>query len=363
MAYAVIYALFHDLQPMAKRASFVPLFDLIDCQVFTYHAYWMGWERRSWRLGTRLRGWGIRHYGSYWNWFMPFAHERLLSWQARAAGRGDVVHFMMAEFGSPRHPGWFNRKGAKLVGTFHCSARRLPSVILPGYRSLLAFDRISVMSKTQIPFFLERGYPGDRIDVTLHGVDTTYFSPAARPPGDQGPLVLFLVGSTERDHEFAARVMKRVDPSVARLDVLTSAQYQGLYEGLRHVRCLPKISDEEMIVHYQQSDLLFIPMLDCTANNAVLESMACGTPVMSNRVGGMAEYVEAGSNFLFDEKDPDAWAHQLTLLHRDREILSALRPRVRAWAETLDWRAVRSQYLDFYRAAVCEDGRPKINDQ
>jgi glycosyltransferase involved in cell wall biosynthesis len=352
----MIYALFHDLQPMAKRASFVPLMDLIDCRVIPYHAYWMPVERISWGLGTRLRGWGIRYYGSFWNWFMPYGHERLLSWESRGAGRGDVVHFMMAELGSPRHPEWFNRRGAKLVGTFHCSARRLPSVLLEGYQSLNAFDRISVMSKTQIPFFVGRGYPAEKIDVTLHGVDCDYFRPAPRPVNDGGPLKLLLVGSTERDHVFAAEVMRRLDPAVAHLSVLTAAPNRRLYDGLPQVTCLDKLSDEQLIVLYQQADLLFMPVLDCTANNVVLESMACGTPVMSNRVGGMEEYVDAKVNFLYDAKDADAWAHQLTLLHGEQETLNALRPRVRVWAEGLDWRVVKRDYLKFYEAAV-RDGR------
>jgi len=355
----MIYALFHDLQPMAKRASFVPLLELLECRVIPYHAFWMPIERRSWYLGSRFRGWGIRHYGSSWNWFMPHAHERLLSWQAGTAGRGDVVHFMMAEFGSPRHPRWFNRKGAKLVGTFHCSARRLP-VVLKDYRCLFAFDRISVMSQTQIPYFIERGYPSARLDVTLHGVDCDYFHPLPCDRNSSHPLKLFLVGSTERDHEFAARVMKRTDPAVAQLDVLTSAHNQPCYAGLSNVRCLEKVTDEEMIDYYQRADLLMMPMLDCTANNAILESMACGTPVMANRVGGIPEYVSADSNFLFDDKDADQWSDGLTRLANNREDLAARRVGVRLWAETFDWRQLVQTYSRFYESALAQTPIPPL---
>lgn len=348
----MIYALLHNMPTMAKRASFPPLLELLDCKVLLYNCIWGFVQDRSWTLGHYLRSWGFRHYGSSWNWFVPYFHEFVLSCQAHA-GQGDIVHFMMGEFGSPRYPTWFSRRGARLVGTFHCSARRLETV-LEFYHSEFSFDRISVMSATQIPFFVARGYPVDRIDVTLHGVDTDYFRPGTvRPASEQkAPLRLLLVGSTERDHGFAAAVMKRLPKTCARLDVLTGVKNHHHYAGLDNVTILKNLSDEELMDAYRKADLLFMPVDDCTANNSVLESMACGTPVMVNRIGGMPEYVDAGCNYMLDEKNEDAWITQLEYLAGHRDELESRRPHVRAGAEKLDWRVVKSQYLRFYEAAL-----------
>jgi len=348
----MIYALFHNMPTMAKRASFPPLLELLDCKVLPYNCIWGYVQDRSWTLGHYLRSWGFRHYGSSWNWFIPYFHEYVLSRKA-GAKQGDVVHFMMGEFGSPRHPEWFNRRGARLAGTFHCSARRLESV-LEFYHGEFAFDRISVMSSSQIPFFTERGYPADRIDVTYHGVDTDYFHPGReRQSRDHKlPLRLLLVGSTERDHGFAADVMKKLHHAPVHLDVLTGVKNHPYYEDLSNVTILKNLSDEELIDQYQKADLLFMPVDDCTANNSVLEAMACGTPVMVNRIGGMPEYVDASCNYMLDEKDEEEWVARLEYLAGNRDELESRRPSVRAWAEKLDWRVVKSQYLRFYEAAL-----------
>jgi len=348
----MIYALFHNMPTMAKRASFIPLFDQLDCKVLPYNCVWGLVQERSWTLGHYLRSWGFRYYGSSWNWFIPYFHEYVLSREADAK-QGDLVHFMMGEFGSPRHPGWFKRRGARLAGTFHCSARRLETV-LEFYHCESAFDRISVMSSSQIPFFTDRGYPADRIDVTLHGVDTDYFCPdTARQAGDRtSPLRLLLVGSTERDHGFAAAVMKKMTKANVHLDVLTGVKNHHHYTELDNVTILQNLSDEELMAAYRRADLLFMPVEDCTANNSVLEAMACGTPVMVNRIGGMPEYVDAGCNYMLDKKDEEAWTSRLEYLSKNRDELELRRSSVRASAEKLDWRVLKSQYLRFYESTL-----------
>lgn len=347
----MIHALFHNMPTMAKRASFPPLLELLDCRVHTYNCLWGLLQNRSWTLGQTLRDWGVRYYGSSWNWFIPYLHEWVLSRQA-AAVAGDVVHFLMAEFGSPRHPAWFNRRGARLVGTFHCSSRRLPAV-LEQYHGEVAFDRISLMSASQIPFFMERGYPADRMDVTMHGVDTAYFRPLpGRAPDPTSPLKLLLVGSTERDHAFAGEVMRRIHSGRARLDVLTDPKNHRHYQDIPSVRIMQTLTDEELMASYQRADLLLLPVEDCTANNTVLEAMACGTPVMVNRVGGMPEYVDAASSFVLEGKNVDEWVELVNSLARNRDVLESRRPAVRAWAETLDWHVVMHQYTAFYQKAL-----------
>ena len=43
---------------------------------------------------------------------------------------------------------------------------------------------------------------------------------------------------------------------------------------------------------YHLSDLFFLPFVDAVANNAIVESIACGVPVVVSDVGSLRDYVD-----------------------------------------------------------------------
>ena len=103
----------------------------------------------------------------------------------------------------------------------------------------------------------------------------------------------------------------------------------------------------------RQADVLAMPMLDSAANNVLLESMACGTPVMVNRVGGVPEYVDAGCNFVTsNDRNVDEWVEKLLWMERNRDAAEQMRPATRSWAERFDWKIVAEQYREMYRRVL-----------
>lgn len=346
-----IYIVHHHPGDFAGRSGFPGLIEQVRANVLEYTATWEKLQRRSWTLGHWLRLWGNQHYGSTWNSLVPFRDEWRLARGVRETS-GAVVHFIWGEFASPRHPGWFRRNDNRLVSTFHCSIRRLPRV-LEGFRCWNAFDAWSVTSRTQIPYFLDHGVDEKDLRVVPLGVDTDYFAPdpAWRPPGE-GPLRAILVGKTERDHEFTAEVMKAAPPGLIALGVCTHRDYHAIYRGVPGVEILPFVPDDELLRLYQSAELMFMPFLDCTTNDALMESMACGTPVMTNRVGGIPEYVASACNVLMDDKKVSEWVDRLRELSAQREALWSWRAPVREWALKFSWPVVAEAYRALY------DGRP-----
>lgn len=60
---------------------------------------------------------------------------------------------------------------------------------------------------------------------------------------------------------------------------------------------LGKISDERLIsIAYSAADVLIIPSMEDNLPNVMLESLACGTPVIAFPVGGMREVIKTGLN-------------------------------------------------------------------
>lgn len=72
------------------------------------------------------------------------------------------------------------------------------------------------------------------------------------------------------------------------------------------------ISDQELPHHLNNLKLIVIPSYTEGLPNLMLESMACGTPVLSNRVGSIPEIILEGKNgFLMDNNSPETIAHNI----------------------------------------------------
>lgn len=320
---------------------------ILGAEQLAFPSTWTRVQAWSWRLGEALRNWGIRCYGSQWNALVPWRDEaRILRALPRSA-EPYPVHFVFGEFVAPRRVAPYHRRGARVIVSVHCSARRWASV----WRRPDGFaqaDEVVLMSESQRPFVAAH-VPAERIRRILHGVMTEHFTPPTQRPR-AGRFRMFLLGNTERDHEFAAQVAARLPAEKFEWRIRTASHERSFYAGLPCVTLLPKLADAEMLAEYRQADVLAMPMLDSAANNVLLESMACGTPVVTNRTGGVAEYVAPDCNFvLSNDRHADEWVAKLLELEQDRDAVERLRPATRAWAEKFDWRLIADEYRAMYR--------------
>ena len=307
---------------------------------------WRRWQEHSWTAGEWLRNLGNQWYGSGWNALTPWWDERRIL-SALPRGEPHVVHWLWGEFAAPKRAETYRKCGGRVVVSVHCSARRWESVWRrpDGYARA---DMVVLTSESQRKF-VERDVPGERVRRIPLGVDCVFFHPHPERNGGNNRLRIFLFGNTERDHAFAAVVAKKLSADRFEWRVRTSAPERCLYVGISCVTLLPRLSDAEMLEEYQQADLLCMPMLDSAANDVLLESMACGTPVMTNRVGGVPEYVAEACNVVMPaDATADDWANKLLARERDRGALESLRPGTRAWAEGFDWGAIAREYKEMY---------------
>ncbi|MDP6837918.1 MAG: glycosyltransferase, partial [Planctomycetota bacterium] len=92
---------------------------------------------------------------------------------------------------------------------------------------------------------------------------------------------------------------------------------------------------------------------------SALEAMACGTPVVATRVGGVSEVVENGlSGLLVPAEDRPAFARALGELVGDRDRATAMGRAARQRAEThFDRQTVVSLYEDLYHRVITKDRR------
>lgn len=343
-----VYVVIFRPDGFSPNSGLTPVVRVLGTKMLEFYPVWEKLQKKSWTLGNALRHWGIRHYGAYWNALVPWRDEARFLRALPRSTEPYPVHFIWGEFASPKRIAPYHRKGARVVVSLHCSARRWDKVWLrpDGYAHA---DQVVLTSESQRPL-VERDVPAERVHTILHGVVIEYFRPVPERTLASSRFRMFMLGDTERDHEFTAQVAAKLPEEKFEWRIRTTSHEKSVYEGVKSASLLPRLSDSEMLDEYQQADILAMPMLDSAANNVLLESMACGTPVMVNATGGVPEYVNSDCNFLMsNDRNVDEWVEKLLWLEQNREVAEGLRPTTRAWAERFDWKIIAEQYRALYR--------------
>jgi phosphatidylinositol alpha-1,6-mannosyltransferase len=139
-------------------------------------------------------------------------------------------------------------------------------------------------------------------------------------------------------------------PDRARLEKL--AVHLGL-EGV--VQFTGRVSDAELLHHYQQSTLFVMPAREEKAAASMegfgivyLEAAACGLPVIAGRSGGAVEAVQNGvTGFLVTPDDVPGLQDRLRLLLATPDQARQMGAAGRRWVETkMNWDRAAQQLLD-----------------
>jgi D-inositol-3-phosphate glycosyltransferase len=101
--------------------------------------------------------------------------------------------------------------------------------------------------------------------------------------------------------------------------------------------------------YYSAAEVCVVPSHYESFGLVALEAMACGTPVIASRVGGLLHTVEDDvTGFLVPAGDPDALADKLRLILCHRSLQERLAVNARRKAQDFTWQEVADRILDLY---------------
>ena len=179
----------------------------------------------------------------------------------------------------------------------------------------------------------ELGLPPAKVHVVYRGINVEQFSPGDRRaarrrlglPCDR-PLLVW-VGRMARVKGLDVLVEACAILKARQIDFHVALVGDGpLQEGLQaaclargvqeQVRFVGSVRHHELPDWYRAADLTILPSLSEGVPNVLLESLACGTPFVASRVGGIPEIASPGIDRLVTPSDPvelaDAIAQQLS---------------------------------------------------
>lgn len=207
---------------------------------------------------------------------------------------------------------------------------------------------------------LELGVADAKITVLRNGVDLAAFRPNERPAVRSGGAALLSVGNlvSGKGHDVAIRAVAQIPE--ARLVIAGAGPLRHDLERLaRSVRAaervtfIGQVNQEALRECYNAADATILASAREGMPNVVLESLACGTPVIASRVGGIPEIVTSDvPGALLEQTSPDCLREAiLAVLAR-----SVPKAAVREFAQRFAWEPTISAQIALYRKVLADAG-------
>ena len=272
---------------------------------------------------------------------------------------GSLYHFIYGEDQFLLSGDEARKRGNKVVATFHQPASH-DHLWVTDKRYLKSLDAAVTVSTSQNAWFADI-LGADRVHYVPHGVDVEFFAPptndARHAAGGAPRRTCLVVGSWLRDWDTLHRVIDLLrdragSSEPVKFVIVTKPDHVANFRGCDNAELKMHISETELLSLYQTCDLTVLPFLDSTANNVLLESLACGTPVVATDIGGVHDYLDATCGVTSPAKDAAAMAQAIRALLDDAVRWRTLSIGARRRAQRFDWRAVAGEMAAVYRRVL-----------
>ncbi len=156
---------------------------------------------------------------------------------------------------------------------------------------------------------------------------------------DDLDFALVIVGGDQH----ASKRRQALEREAARLGIADRVRFDG------------SVPQDRLVDYYRAADVCVVPSFYESFGLVALEAMACGTPVVASRVGGLTATVRDGeTGYLVNWHCPEPFAERVETLLRNEDLRSRMGARAAEVATGFRWEVVAARIDALYNELAVE---------
>lgn len=169
---------------------------------------------------------------------------------------------------------------------------------------------------------------------------------------EHGRILVAVAASTENYRKGVDLLVEAVRDMPETL-LLMIGNKESEYNTQGNIQFLGRLdNDEQLSEYYSAADATLIPSREDNLPNVMLESLSCGTPVISFKVGGMLDHVHNfKTGLLADEMTSESLAAAIRLFFENKEKFDS--DTIRQYAkEHFEEKLIAEKYIEVYKRCL-----------
>ncbi len=348
---------------MGQHSGYDLLCSALQAEGSSYHSIWLDDQLYKKIIKSKTTNFVLKILPNATPFYRPPNFWAELEACLKSFGSSNIIHILYGENNLGIYAIPIVKCRKKLVVTVHQPFSWWKGNRLNIQKKFHSTDALIVLSNVEKENF-GKILGKDKLHFVPHGVDTEFFSPPnalqlEEKLNSTRKRCLF-VGQWLRDFKTLFAVIEELvgknndiffDLVVPDLSKTACDIEKRLIEFEDHpqVSRHKNINDANLLDLYRNASLLFLPLKDSTANNAILEAMACGVPIVTNSTSGIADYTEKSYAFVCPTKDADAMVAAILDITYNPNLQKTMAHAARKSAvEKFDWQLIASQIRKIY---------------
>lgn len=233
--------------------------------------------------------------------------------------------------------------------------QKLP--IFKGYKNAIAYSRFGLKF---LPIELQ-----NKSILIKGGIDTKRFYPV---PSLKKEKKILYVGRIlpHKGVNYLIEAFRLLNLSDYKLTIVGRVYHEAFYQKLKElaidlpVEFIHDANDQRLVNEYRTSIVTVLPSVhtDCYGSHSLvpelmgftlLESQACGTPVICTDAGAMPEFVDERTGYVVKQNSPEALKSALAkIIELSSSEYSIFQNNCLEWIKPLSWSTVITKHLELY---------------